>query len=133
MTVGKKLMLCAMGMSIAIAILIVSSLYTISSLKTELDKAATDTGQKLIIGGELKAQVNALRMQQRRFLFYAFAQDDPKTNASREAFAKVFAKVSGLIAEFKKSAGSDRMRSASDAITTTLGQFQTNFEQIEQL
>ena len=133
MSVAKKLMFCAITMCIAVAVLTISSLYTIGSMQSDLDRAASDTGEKLIIGGELKAQINALRMQQRRLLFYAIIQDDGRVNDSRQSFETVSGKVAGLIAQFKKSATEEGMLAAIGGVEERLGEFHSNFRELDRL
>jgi methyl-accepting chemotaxis protein len=116
MTVGGKLSLGVGALALVIAGISASSLYSTSQLGLELNRSANETGTKLILGGELQAQILTLRSAQRGMVLHALQNNQAKVVMTTNEFEEGKQNTNRTLAALRPLLKTDRERALVNAI-----------------
>ena len=133
MSIGKKLTLSAGAMLIAVLGIVLSSLYSLESVGSELDRATGEIARKLALTGNIKAAANGMRTGQRGILLNALEKDTRGLQNTRKDYSARHQKVTDLMWQLRPLLVTGQGRAAADALEATVNQHVASFEQISRL
>jgi methyl-accepting chemotaxis protein len=133
MSIGKKLTLSAGAMLIAVMSVVLSSLYSLESVGSELERSTGEIAQKLALAGNIKAGANGMRNGQRGILLNALDKDARGLENTRKDYGTRHQKVNELIGELKPLETTEQGRALASALEATVNQHAASFDQISRL
>jgi methyl-accepting chemotaxis protein len=133
MTIGKKLTWSAAALLFAVAGATISSLYSLHSVKGELDSATGSIATKLALAGNLKAGANGMRTGQRGLLMYALQHDTRGLEATRKDYRARYDELMRLIGEVKPLLTTERGQQATETLESRARDHAGSFQQISDL
>jgi methyl-accepting chemotaxis protein len=129
MTIGKKLMICIVGMLAVILSLAGAGWYSSQSVGNELSFATGTVGPRTILGGELRSNVIAVREKQRGVLMYALAHDTKRANSNRDEFREHFREAKANVAAIRPLLTTTKAKELVASIDADLDKYAAYFEQ----
>jgi len=129
MTVGKKLTLCIAGMLAALLGLAGAAWYSNESVGNQLSFATGSIGARLILAGELRSNVAAMREKQSGVLLYGFGHDSPRSNSNREEFREHLREAKAGVASIRSMTETAKARELIASIDADLDKYAAYFEQ----
>ena len=120
-------------MMIAMAGITWSSVYSLSSLRGELERATGTIAEKLALAGELKAGANGMRTGQRGMLLTTLQRDSKGMGAVRRDYAKRRRDTAGFIEKIRPLIADERDRQLVDGLESQVNQHAASFKKISDL
>jgi methyl-accepting chemotaxis protein len=133
MTVGKKLKLVIAAV-LAVGIgLTVSALYSIRTIRNELEASAGATADKLALAGDVKAAANIMRTGQRGILLNAFEHDGEGAQGTARDYGKRKDNALALVARIEALLSADENRDLVERLKAAIQVHADCFRQIAEL
>ena len=104
MTIGRKLVLCFAGLIALMAVLSVTSLSAIGTMKASFDTAVEKTAQKIIIADRINTGTSDMLVWQRGILVYTYEKDAAGVERARQQFRANAEVVGKSIEEMRPAA-----------------------------
>ena len=108
-------------------------MYTAETLGDALDKLTRNTGQSILISGELKAAANNLRSNQRGTMMYALEKDPSHSDATRMDYENGTREMATDIAELKLLLVTAQAKAELQTLEDAVDEYNAYFQQILQL
>jgi len=133
MTIGKKLMISVGAMVLMLLAMAGSSLYSIATLGSDLDKTGTETAKKVDLAGQVAADTNMLRAAIRGIVVYTMMDDRAITQQNIEIFDTRVASMTQTIRDIKPLLHSQAGREDAAALEAGLPKVASIERQIAEL
>jgi methyl-accepting chemotaxis protein len=128
---GRKLVIGAGGLSIALMLIAGYDLHMVGGFHDLLDGVAGNTARQLRLAGSIQAAVAEMTAAQRGVVLYGYAKAPDRVADSKKAFADSTAEVQRDLQELRRIVASDAERRALSQLETTLGLWSARYEEPE--
>jgi methyl-accepting chemotaxis protein len=131
--IGRKMVLSASAMLVAVLAVAAVARYSISGMSGELEKSTGPIARQLELAGNLKAGANGMRTGQRGILLNALQHDAAGVEGTRKDYANRRQSVQALLQELKPMLNESRGRELAASLEASAGLHAAYFQQIYEL
>ncbi|HEX5228735.1 MAG TPA: methyl-accepting chemotaxis protein [Bryobacteraceae bacterium] len=130
MTIGVKLLASSGALLASVVGLSFVALFSMNSLRSDLDDAGKKTAVKLELLGDIKAGVSQIRAENRGMILGASSKKPADTAKARKGGEDVFDQLDGNIKAIRPLVVTDQGRQITEQMAETLPQWRSAFEEI---
>ena len=131
MTIGRRLVLCCAGLIALMAVLSMTSLSAIGTMKASFDTAVEKTARKIIIADRINTAASDMLVWQRGMLVYTYEKDGAGVERARQHFraaaevaGKSIEEISPLIEDDEARRLAEEIRSGHTAWVSGVGEIE---------